>query len=70
MENKVYLIHEEDYVKHIRDKDRLFWLLKRMRKIEGGKELSRQIAADWRIRYKNRRAMMDELKGLYSYIYL
>ena len=30
MENKVYLIHEEDYVKHIRDKDRLFWLLKRM----------------------------------------
>jgi hypothetical protein len=30
MENKVYLIHEEDYVKHIRDKDRLFWLLKHM----------------------------------------
>lgn len=30
MENKLYLIHEEDYVKHIRDKDRLFWLLKRM----------------------------------------
>ena len=39
-------------------------LLKQMRKIEGGKELSRQIAEDWRIRYKNRRAMMDELKGL------
>ena len=39
-------------------------LLKRMRKIEGGKELSRQIEEDWRIRYKNRRAMMDELKGL------
>lgn len=30
MTDKVYLIHEEDYVKHIRDKDRLFWLLKRM----------------------------------------
>ena len=39
-------------------------LLKHMRKIEGGKELSKQIAADWRIRYKNRSAMMDELKKL------
>jgi hypothetical protein len=39
-------------------------LLKRMRKIEGGKELSKQIVSDWRTRYKNRRAMMDELKGL------
>lgn len=39
-------------------------LLKRMRKIEGGKELSKQIAADWRIRYKNRSAMMDEMKAL------
>ena len=45
-------------------------LLKQMRKIEGGRELAKQITADWRIRYKNRRAMMDELKGLYSYIYL
>ena len=39
-------------------------LLKRMRKIEGGRELAKQITADWRIRYKNRSAMMDELKGL------
>ena len=39
-------------------------LLKQMRKIEGGRELAKQITADWRIRYKNRRAMMDELKGL------
>ena len=39
-------------------------LLKRMRKIDGGKDLSRQIVSEWRIRYKNRRAMMDELKGL------
>ena len=39
-------------------------LLKRMQRIEGGKELSKQIAADWRMHYKNRRAMMDELKGL------
>lgn len=39
-------------------------LLKRMRKIEGGRELAKQITADWRIRYKNRHAMMDELKGL------
>ena len=39
-------------------------LLKRMRKIEGGRELAKQITADWRIRYKNRRAMMDELKEL------
>ena len=39
-------------------------LLKRMQRIEGGKELSKQIAADWRMHYKNRRAMMDELRGL------
>ena len=39
-------------------------LLKRMRKTEGGKALSEQIAAEWRMRYKNRRAMMDEIKGI------
>ena len=32
--------------------------------IKGGKELSKQIVSDWRIRYKNRSAMMDELKEL------
>lgn len=39
-------------------------LLKRMKKIEGGRELAERIAEDWRIKYKNRSAMMDELKNL------
>ena len=39
-------------------------LLKRMEKIDGGKELAKQIAENWRIKYKNRSAMMDELRKL------
>lgn len=39
-------------------------LLKRMGKIDGGKELAQQIAKDWRFRYKNRSAMMEELGKL------
>ena len=35
--------------------------LKHMRSIRGGKEIVRIIVEDWRTRYKNRRAMMEEL---------
>lgn len=36
--------------------------LKRMLQIPGGQERVQEIVADWRIRYKNRPAMMEELK--------
>lgn len=39
-------------------------LLKRMEKIDGGKELAQQIANEWRVKYRNRRAMMEELSKL------
>ena len=39
-------------------------LLKRMKKIDGGKGSARQIADEWRVKYKNRRAMMEELRKL------
>lgn len=39
-------------------------ILKRMQKINGGKELAQQIANEWRVKYKNRRAMMEELRKL------
>lgn len=47
-------------------KEYQYWVrvLRHMKKIKGGKELVDQIVADWRARYKNRRAMMDELKNL------
>ena len=43
-----------------------YWvrILRRMKKIEGGENAVNQIVADWKSRYKNRRAMMDELKQL------
>lgn len=37
-------------------------LLKRMTKIPGGQEEVQKLVADWRVRYKNRPAMMEELK--------
>ena len=37
-------------------------LLRSMMQIEGGEEKVREIVADWRVRYKNRRAMLEELK--------
>lgn len=39
-------------------------LLKRMARIDGGKDLTQQIANEWRVKYKNRRAMMEELRKL------
>ena len=35
--------------------------LRRMQKIEGGKEAVKEIAAEWRQQYRNRPAMMEEL---------
>ena len=39
-------------------------LLKRMKKIDGGKEIAQHITDEWRVKYKNRRAMMEELRKL------
>ena len=38
--------------------------LRRMQKIEGGKEAVKEIAAEWRQQYRNRPAMMEELGKL------
>lgn len=39
-------------------------LLRRMQQMKGGRELVEQIAVEWRVKYKNRPAMMDELRNL------
>lgn len=39
-------------------------LLRRMQKIKGGSKVVEQIVADWKVKYKNRPAMMDELRKL------
>lgn len=39
-------------------------LLRKMQQIKGGSKLVEQIVADWKVKYKNRPAMMDELKKL------
>ena len=37
-------------------------ILRRMMQIEGGQKEVQQLVSDWRVRYKNRPAMMEELK--------
>ena len=39
-------------------------LLRKMRQVKGGSKLVEQIVAEWKIKYKNRPAMMDELRKL------
>lgn len=39
-------------------------LLRKMQQMKGGTKLVEQIATDWKVRYKNRPAMMDELGKL------
>lgn len=39
-------------------------LLRRMQQMKGGTKLVEQIATDWKVKYKNRPAMMDELRKL------
>lgn len=39
-------------------------LLRRMQNIKGGVKVVEQIVADWKVKYKNRPAMMDELRKL------
>lgn len=39
-------------------------LLRKMRQMKGGSKLVEQIVAEWKIKYKNRPAMMDELRKL------
>ena len=39
-------------------------LLRRMQQIKGGLKLVEQIADEWKTKYKNRPAMMDELRKL------
>ena len=42
----------------------LVYILKRMQKYSGGSEIVSKIASDWKITYKKRSAMMDELSKL------
>lgn len=42
----------------------LISLLRKMQQIKGGFELVKQIASEWQVKYKNRPAMMDELRKL------
>lgn len=39
-------------------------LLRKMQQMKGGSKIVEQIAAEWKIKYKNRLAMMDELRKL------
>ena len=39
-------------------------LLRRMQKMKGGSKIVEGISEQWRMKYKNRRAMMDELSKL------
>lgn len=39
-------------------------LLRRMKKIKGGTKIVEKIVEEWKVNYKNRRAMMDELRKL------
>lgn len=39
-------------------------LLRKMQKIKGGTKLVEIIVGDWKVKYKNRPAMMDELRKL------
>ena len=42
----------------------LVFLLRKMQQMKGGSKLVEQIVAEWKIKYKNRPAMMDELREL------
>lgn len=42
----------------------LVLFLRQMQKIKGGTKLVEQISVEWKTKYKNRPAMMDELKKL------
>lgn len=37
-------------------------LLRKMQQMKNGRELVEQIVTDWKVKYKNRPAMMDELR--------
>lgn len=39
-------------------------LLRKMKQIKGGSKLVEQIVGDWKVKYKNRPAMMEELRKL------
>ena len=41
-------------------------LLQKMQRMKGGVKLVEQIAAEWKVKYNNRPAMMDELRKLYA----
>ena len=47
--------------KHYAD---LVALLRRMKQIKGGSEIVETIVEEWKIKYRNRPAMMDELSKL------
>lgn len=43
---------------------RLVSLLRKMQKMKGGSKVVEQIATEWKVKYRNRPAMMDELRKL------
>ncbi len=43
---------------------KLVAMLRKMKKLDNGQKRVEQIVADWRMTYKNRPAMMDELNKL------
>lgn len=42
----------------------LVGLLRRMKGINGGSQMAKDIAEEWKSKYRNRRAMMEELGKL------
>jgi len=43
--------------------EHILFLLKKMSRIKGGKKAASDLVTDFRIHYKNRRAMMEVLSG-------
>ena len=39
-------------------------ILRKMQKMKGGVKIVEQMATEWKVKYKNRPAMMDELRKL------
>jgi len=56
-----YLLKEAENVSNRKEYQSLMTYLKKLKSYPDGTNLTAKIAADWRVRYQRRRAMMDEL---------
>lgn len=61
---KVEINKKAMYVSDRKNYSYLVSLLRRMQQIKGGKRIVEEIVKDWKVKYKNRPAMMDELRKL------